>query len=356
MHKSDRVDLDWTWSPGRDSRPGWSAIPRTSSCLRRLSVLLPLLPSAVTAAVQSRHDCRWFQRRTIAPVCMEADVTALLIQPDDLVSRLGSERLVVIEVVAPEDEEPTRIPGSQRVWRPDYQLPTSSVQILDGLAPTPEAFGDFAQRLGIHEDSDVVVLSRRYDETRLWWLFTAFGKRSVYVLDGGYDGYMAGAMRPTATAASPPRPRGTWQPTPQLDAALLATRADVLRLRSDQEARLWDVRSPGEYDGTLTMKGAARPGRVPWASARVDWHCFRRRDGTWCSPDEIRAAAKELLNAAPDDDAARVHTFYCQSGVRTTQLIFGLVLAGWPIRSLKNYDGSWVEWSHLANEDEITIS
>jgi len=96
-----------------------------------------------------------------------------------------------------------------------------------------------------------------------------------------------------------------------------------------------------------------------WASAlgkRVDWHCFRRRDGTWCSPDEIRAAAKELLNAAPDDDAACVHTFYCQSGVRTTQLIFGLVLAGWPIRSLKNYDGSWVEWSHLANEDEITIS
>ena len=324
--------------------------------MSRLSILLPLLSSAVTAAVH--NDCRWFQRRTVASVCTEADARALLIQPDDLVSRLGSERLVVIEVVSPEDEEkaPARIPGSQRVWRPDYQLPTSSVQILDGLAPTPEAFGDFAQRLGVHEDSDVVILSRRYDETRLWWLFIAFGKRSVYVLDGGYDGYMAGAMRPTTLAAPPPRPRGTWQPTPQLDATLLATRADVLRLRGNQEARLWDVRLPGEYDGTLTMKGAARPGRVPWASARVDWHCFRRRDGTWCSPDEIRAAAKELLNAAPDDDAACVHTFYCQSGVRTTQLIFGLVLAGWPIRSLKNYDGSWVEWSHLANEDEITTS
>ena len=120
--------------------------------------------------------------------------------------------------------------------------------------------------VGVH--SDVVILSRRYDETRLWWLFIAFGKRSVYVLDGGYDGYMAGAMRPTTLATPPPRPRGTWQPTPQLDATLLATRADVLRLRGNQEARLWDVRLPGEYDGTLTMKGAARPGRVPWASAR----------------------------------------------------------------------------------------
>jgi 3-mercaptopyruvate sulfurtransferase SseA len=237
--------------------------------MSRLSILLPLLSSAVTAAVH--NDYRWFQRGTIAPVCTEADARALLIQPDDLVSRLGSERLVVIEVVSPEDEEkaPARIPGSQRVWRPDYQLPTSSVQILDGLAPTPEAFGDFAQRLGVHEDSDVVILSRRYDETRLWWLFIAFGKRSVYVLDGGYDGYMAGAMRPTTLAAPPPRPRGTWQPTPQLDATLLATRADVLRLRGNQEARLWDVRLPGEYDGTLTMKGAARPGRVPWASARA---------------------------------------------------------------------------------------
>ena len=39
--------------------------------------------------------------------------------------------------------------------------------------------------------------------------------------------------------------------------------------------------------------------------------------------------------------------------VRTTQLIFGLARAGWPLAQLKNYDGSWVEWSHLALAEEI---
>jgi 3-mercaptopyruvate sulfurtransferase SseA len=44
------------------------------------------------------------------------------------------------------------------------------------------------------------------------------------------------------------------------------------------------------------------------------------------------------------------HVFYCQSGVRTTQLIFGMHRAGWPLRALKNYDGSWVEWSARSEE------
>ena len=49
------------------------------------------------------------------------------------------------------------------------------------------------------------------------------------------------------------------------------------------------------------------------------------------------------------------HVFYCQSGVRTTQLTFGLCLAGWPLERLKNYDGSWVEWSAVADNSEIEV-
>ena len=56
----------------------------------------------------------------------------------------------------------------------------------------------------------------------------------------------------------------------------------------------------------------------------------------------------------PSDEA--VNTFYCQSAVRTTQLIFGLHRAGWPLETLRNYDGSWVEWSHLAKDDDILVA
>ena len=45
-------------------------------------------------------------------------------------------------------------------------------------------------------------------------------------------------------------------------------------------------------------------------------------------------------------DATRPQIFYCQSGVRTTQLIFVLYLLGWDTTKLQNYDGSWLEWSY----------
>ena len=45
-------------------------------------------------------------------------------------------------------------------------------------------------------------------------------------------------------------------------------------------------------------------------------------------------------------DRSRPQIFYCQSGVRTTQLIFVLYLLGWDTAKLRNYDGSWLEWSY----------
>ena len=99
------------------------------------------------------------------------------------------------------------------------------------------------------------------------------------------------------------------------------------------------------------LPGATAGGRIPWATARVDWDLLRDADGTWRSVEEVRQIVSKELGASSDDGT--VHTFYCQSGVRTTQLIFGLHRAGWPLETLRNYDGSWVEWSHLADEGEI---
>ena len=176
-----------------------------------------------------------------------------LLTADDLYSRLCNEdhvsgRLIVIEVV------PTGhvgavppIPGSQRVWRPDYQLPISSSQPLDGLAPTAESFEAFAQRLGVNEDSEVILISERYDDTRLWWLFVAFGKRSVYILDGGFTEWERRvAARPLAslekTKGTVKHARGTWKAQP-FNTQLLATRPSVSRLRTAAKPRLWDVRT-----------------------------------------------------------------------------------------------------------------
>lgn len=285
---------------------------------------------------------------------------ALLMTADELYARLerGHPRdLVVVEVAPPEDPgaEPP-IAGSSRVWRPDYQLPLDgTAQPLDGLVPTAKAFEQLAQSLGVNEDTEVVLVtatSTRGDDTRLWWIFTAFGKRRVFVLDGGFDAWRRCAeAKPEPLVIEPrARGRGTWR-AHALDTALLASRHAVV----GQRTRLWDVRTPEEHEGRVTMPGAARPGRIPWATRRVEYGMFKRADGTWLSPEGIREVACRELGATPSDGGG-AHVFYCQSAVRTTQLIFGMCRAGWPLETLKNYDGSWVEWSHVATEDEVLVA
>ena len=280
---------------------------------------------------------------------------ALLVSVTELASSLTSTTPpTVIELASPAElqQDSRRIPGSQRVWRPNYQRPMNQTSGLDGIVPTKAAFESFARSLGIDASSEVVLVDRKYDATRLWWLFCYFGKvTGVRLLDGGFASWIA-AGQPVTDESPPVPPQGTWV-AQEPDARMLATRHDVLELRATSAPRLWDVRTIEEHDGTTRLNGAARPGRIPWTRARIDWGLFRREDGRWESAARVAELAEAKLGTHPGD--TQVHTFSCQSGVRTTQLIFGMTMAGWQLSQLRNYDGSWVEWSHVADESEICV-
>jgi thiosulfate/3-mercaptopyruvate sulfurtransferase len=281
---------------------------------------------------------------------------ALLVSAAELATSLSSVAPpIVIELASPTEleQDSRRIPSSQRVWRPDYQQPMDQTSGLDGIVPTRGAFQSFVRSLGIDTASEVVLVDRKYDATRLWWLFCYFGKTTgVRLLDGGFASWLA-AGQPVTDDTPPALPHGTWV-AQEPDARMLATRRDVLELSAESAPRLWDVRSIQEHDGTTQLRGAAKPGRIPWTSARVDWGLFRREDGGWESAARVVELAEASLGTKPKD--THIHTFYCQSGVRTTQLIFGMTMAGWQLSQLRNYDGSWVEWSHIADESEMCVA
>lgn len=281
----------------------------------------------------------------------------LLVSVAELASELGSASPpVVIELASPSEleQEPRRIPNSHHVWRPAYQRPTDEVGGLDGIVPTAAAFEAFAQGLGINDASEIVVVDRKYDATRLWWLLRYFGKvEGVRLLDGGFPSWVAAGHPITEEAPAAAPARGSWVAR-EPDTQMLATQGDVVALSGEGAPQLWDVRTIEEHEGTTTLKGAARPGRIPWTSARVEWGLFRREDGGWESPARVAELARAALGTTSDD--GQTHTFYCQSGVRTTQLIFGMTMAGWQSSQLRNYDGSWVEWSHVADESEICVA
>jgi thiosulfate/3-mercaptopyruvate sulfurtransferase len=137
-----------------------------------------------------------------------------------------------------------------------------------------------------------------------------------------------------------------YQAHPIDQAAIRAFREDVLA-HSLAGKPLLDVRSPGEFTGELLhmaeypQEGSLRGGHVPGAR-NVPWAKAVNEDGTFRSPEELRALYLEGLGIRGDDPVIA----YCRIGERSSLTWFVLTyLLGMP--NVRNYDGSWLEWGNL---------
>ncbi len=192
--------------------------------------------------------------------------------------------------------------------------------------PTPDAFADAMARLGVGDDSRVVV----YDDAggviaaRLWWMLDVIG-RSAAVLDGGlaaWSGPMAtGPVEPASAVFSP-------VPWP---ANRVITKADLAASLGGAMTIL-DARSPDRYaDGGPVDP---RPGHIPGAvnaPAGANLVDGRFREGAELV-DHYAA-----VGATGDDVVA-----YCGSGVTACADLLGRRLAGLP--DAKLFVGSWSQW------------
>jgi thiosulfate/3-mercaptopyruvate sulfurtransferase len=130
------------------------------------------------------------------------------------------------------------------------------------------------------------------------------------------------------------------------DLRIRAFRQEVLA-HMQAHKPLIDVRSPREYSGELLhmpdypQEGALRGGHIPGA-ANVPWGQAVAPDGTFKSPDELRALYEGKAGLTPTDEVIA----YCRIGERSIRTWFVLTyLLGYP--SVRNYDGSWAEWGNL---------
>jgi len=111
-----------------------------------------------------------------------------------------------------------------------------------------------------------------------------------------------------------------------------------------QASTLLDTRSEVEFSVKRQKNGAAIPGRIlgsmqiDWANA-VDFYGTHRLN----SVEDLRSIY--LGDKLGKDDTKFV---YCHSGVRSAHTTFALTeLLGY--QNVKNYDGSWTEWSQFAD-------
>jgi thiosulfate/3-mercaptopyruvate sulfurtransferase len=232
------------------------------------------------------------------------------------------------------------IPGSYQVDRPDIEAHHETQNGVTGNIIDAASFAKLTQSLGIDRDSTVVVYDTKYDATRLWWAFTYYGKADVRVLDGGIKSWRAAGYSVDLLAPSVPARSGNFIAKVALPSFRVDTQ-EIIAAQNSSGAQIWDNRDLKEFTGEELKKGAYRAGRIP-GSNHSNWVLFKKKENQaeWLPASELQPVLHKLGYVRSSEQY-----FYCQSGVRSTQAIFALYLAGWPLEKLHNYDSSWIGWS-----------
>lgn len=262
--------------------------------------------------------------------------------PNSLVSaqwlheNLNAENLVILDAsmkpVTPVGKAVTDayIPDSLR-FDFDNQIKDQSTS-LPHMLPTPEFFTEEMQKMGLNQDSAIVVYDNVgvYASPRAWWMFRAMGHDNVAVLDGGLPAWIKAGYEATATLATP-KTRGNFASHPR--PGLFVDSQAVTHALSDSAYSVLDARSAGRFHGQepeprAGLRGGHMPGAesMPFGETQID--------GVMKAPALLREMFNEYQN--------KKLIFSCGTGVTACILALAAEQAG--LKNLAVYDGSWTEW------------
>jgi thiosulfate/3-mercaptopyruvate sulfurtransferase len=278
---------------------------------------------------------------------------AFLIEPDTLQARLGTACLVVVDCS-------WNIPEAGRDMAAEFRaghIPGARFLDLDAISdraspyvnmmPGAEQFAREVGRLGVGNDTQVVIYDSGYVSARVWWMFRVFGHANVVILNGGWKRWKQEG-RPIETGKAASVAPAAF--TPALQAGAVAGWADVLAALKDRSFQVVDARTKERFTGEMPsgypgVDGGHMPGAVniPWARMIP-----QAGDFTFVSPEAARSV---FVEAGIDLGKPLIST--CGSGVTAAILVFQLArlgLAGVPL-----YDGSWHEWGQRPDLPKASV-
>lgn len=262
----------------------------------------------------------------------------ILVDTNWLENHLDDPNFRIIEVdMSQEPYQDAHIPGAV-FWNisTDLLLPDWRMN-LDA-----KSFEKLMSKSGITNDMMVIAYGS-YPGTGAWifWLLRLFGHQNVRVLNGGYQKWKL-ENRPLAKKLStfPPVPYSAKAP----DASLRVLHHEVQASIGRSDRILLDVRTSQEYSGEWFFnrppQGSERTGHITGA-VHIEHILTFNEDGTFKSFDELQALYSSK-GIASDKEVFP----YCAIGARSGYTWFVLkYLLGYP--NVRNYDGSWNEWSRL---------
>lgn len=266
-----------------------------------------------------------------------------LIEVEDLKELINEPNVQIIDFRKKEFYDQGHITGAHHLWRPDIE---DASYPYGGMMAGSAQIEALFSRFGIQNNDMVVIYDDNglCDAARLWWVLQNYDFNNVKMLHGGFSTWVdeQGSTTIESTNVSP-----TAFSLPVASSRrYYISKEEILDLDPSQSF-LIDTRNTKEYAGEMQKKGAAKAGRIPnsihqdWAES-VDYN----RNKKFKSLEEL-SALYEAHNLTKDDQIV----VYCHSGVRSAHTTFVLTqLLGY--KNVKNYDGSWTEWSHF---DELNF-
>lgn len=252
-----------------------------------------------------------------------------------LAAHLADGSAIAVDTRTAQEYAQGHLPGAVSA----YPYGAQAVSTPAGDAQFRAYVMEYMTNLGITGDETAVFYAMKNETTDARGLWTAdfAGYENVALLAGGLQHWLAEG-RPVSQERDNVRQPVAF--TPHWNDATFATADDAAAASDNPAVVLLDVRSKGEHTGSAQGQYAGvnpRLGRIP-SSVWIEWTELSNADGTYKSPDEIRA----LLAAKGVTPEKEVIT-YCQGGGRAAHSYAALKSAGFG--DVRHYVGSFGDYS-----------
>ena len=255
----------------------------------------------------------------------------LVIEPSDLLARLNTPNLIVVDLTSAARYEAGHIPGARFVDPKRTQLGQPPAP---GLLPSQSSLEALFGELG-HNPNAVYAV---YDDEgggwagRFIWLLDVIGHKAYHYVDGGIHAWLADG-HPVSTDV-PPAAGGPVALT--LHDEPTATREYLQSRLGAADLAIWDARSAAEYHGEKVL--AAKGGHIPGAK-NFEWTAGMDKTRSL----RIRSDMAQILNDLGISKDKEVIT-HCQTHHRSGFTYLVAKSLGYP--RVKGYAGSWGEWGN----------
>ena len=283
----------------------------------------------------------------IAPVVAFASP---LVSPAWLSENLDDAKLVIIDLRNKIDEGSYEtfleghIPGAihSDYLKDGWRVSRDGVV---GLSPEADQFESLARRLGVSDNSHVVVVPAGVSSTdfgsaaRVYWTFKVFDHNNVSILDGGFAAWRNHAPGNVETGTFVAPEPGSF--VARFNPEFYIGTSDVAAFATNPgQALLVDGRTDEQFYAGGKHPKAAKAGRIPSA-------VLMDQDKAY-SPEGNRLKSLDELASIYSDLGDKTIVSYCNTGhwAATNWFVMSEILGK---KNVKLYDGSMVAWT--ANSD-----